>query len=196
MNRPAKIVAVAALLASTVPSVAQSCKPHRAESDVAGVRIADARSSMRVFGDQTKLAQFQEKDANGNDRDFPYVRFLSRDGQQEARFYSHYGDFVGSYNEIEVMAVTQAGKDATRLQAASLATERGVKLGMGQGELLRLLGPCHIKERRDGGLERISYKIEDEQHALLKRSGLPSYYAHYDFRGGRLVQFRIGFDYP
>ncbi len=124
------------------------------------------------------------------------MRFLSRDGRQEARFYSHYGDSVGSYNEIEVMPATQAGKDAMRLQATSLATERGVKLGMGQGELLRLLGPCHTKERRDNGLERISYKIDDEQHALLKRFGLPSYYAHYDFKGGKLVQFRIGFDYP
>ncbi len=196
MNRPAMIAAFAALLVSTVPSAAQSCKPQRAESDVAGVRIADAKSSKRVFGDPAKLAEFQEKDSNGFDRDFPYVRFLSRDGQQEARFYSHYGDFVGSYNEIEVMPVTEAGKDATRLQAANLATERGVKLGMGQSELLRLLGPCHTKERRDGGLERISYKVEDEQHALLKRSGLPSYYAHYDFKGGKLVQFRIGFDYP
>ncbi len=196
MNRLSRIAAIAALLASTVPSAAQSCKPQRAESDVAGVWIADVDSSTRVFGDTAKLAHSQEKDANGADQDFPFVRFLSRDGQQEARFYIHYGDSVGSYNEIEVMPVTQAGKDARRLQAASLATERGVKLGMAQGELLRLLGPCHTRERRDGGIERISYKIEDERHALLKRSGLPSYYAHYDFRGGKLVQFRIGFDYP
>ncbi len=196
MNRLAKISAFAALLASTVPTAAQSCRPLRAESDVAGVRIADVDSSRRVFGDSSKLNHFQEKDAHGADQDFPYVRFLSRDGQQEARFYIHYGDSVGSYNEIEVMPVTRAGRDAMRLQASSLATERGVKLGMRRTELIRLLGPCHAKERRAGGLERISYKIEDEGHALLKRSGLPSYYARYDFKGGKLVQFRIGFDYP
>lgn len=196
MNRLAKITAFAVLLASVVPAAAQSCKPQRAESDVAGVRIADVKSSMRVLGDTTKLPRFQEKDAKGADQDLPFVRFLSRDGRQEARFYIHYGDSVGSYNEIEVMPATQAGKGAMRLRGASLATGRGVQLGMGLGALIRLLGPCHARERRDSGLERISYKIEDEQHALLKRSGLPSYYAHYDFKDGKLVQFRIGFDYP
>jgi hypothetical protein len=196
MNRLAKFATFAALLASTVAAAAQSCKPQRAESDVVGVRIADADSSMRVFGTKTEQPHFQEKDANGVDQDFPFVRFLSRDGLQEARFYIHYGDTVGSYNEIEVMPVTEAGKGAKRLQAASLATERGVSLGIDRSELLRLLGPCFTKERREGGLERISYKIEDEKHALLKRSGLPAYFGHYDFKGGKLVRFRIGFEYP
>ena len=94
------------------------------------------------------------------------------------------------------MPVTPVGTQARRLPVEALATERGVKLGMKEADLVRLLGPCHKSEALAGDIRRISYTIEDEGHALLKRSAMPSYYARYDFSAGRLVRFRIGFDYP
>ena len=42
----------------------------------------------------------------------------------------------------------------------------------------------------------IQYAIDDPRHALLKRVNMPSYYAHYVFRRGKLARFKFGFEYP
>jgi hypothetical protein len=41
---------------------------------------------------------------------------------------------------------------------------------------------------------RIAYVINDQNHALLKRANMPSYFAHCDFRNESLARFR--FEYP
>jgi hypothetical protein len=133
----------AAFLLAAGPVLVQGCKQQLAESDVARVRIADEKSATRVFGDTSNLPNVQDKDARGVDDDFSYVCFLTSDGRQEARFYIHYGDIFGSYNEIKVMPVTKAGAGARRLPVDSLATERGVWPGMKQAELIQPLGLCH-----------------------------------------------------
>jgi len=58
-----------------------------------------------------------------------------------------------------------------------------------------LLGPC-FKRVKKGAAHEIRYAIGDEHHPLLQDAGMPSYYAYYRFRGGRLVRFQFGFEYP
>jgi hypothetical protein len=193
---PAVLVAVAAALA--MPATASAaCKPVKAESDINGIRIADAESARRVIGSRLKdqgPRVEQDKDASGADSSLPYVRFATRDGRQELRLTIHYGDVVDSYNEVAVAPA--ADSKAPRLPFAAFATERGVKLGMREKTLIQLLGSCFTRERAKDGATVIKYAIADEAHALLRRAGMPSYYAHYTFRDGRLERFAFGFEYP
>jgi hypothetical protein len=109
---------------------------------------------------------------------------------------THYGDIVGSYNEIEVRP-RKAGDPAGRqVGATAFATERGIKLGLSEKDVVARAGPCFVRKRGEAGERILAYAIEDEKHPLLKRSNMPSYFARYAFVGGRLAWFRIGLDYP
>jgi hypothetical protein len=63
-------------------------------------------------------------------------------------------------------------------------------------ELVRLLGTCFRRERGKDSETIIVYAINDPKHALLMRSGMPSYFARYAFKDDRLAWFRFGFEYP
>ena len=178
-----------------------ACKPIKAETDILGIRIADQESAARILRRWRTpawkgLAAEQDKNAAGADTDFPFVRLTSSDGRQDAKLFEHYGSVVGAYNEIEVRPADPARPGVRRVPVSEFATERGVKLGMRQEDLVRTLGSCFRRERGKAGEAVIVYRIEDPEHPLLKRANMPSYEARYAFKGGRLAWFRIGFEYP
>jgi len=173
-------------------AAAPACRPVKAESDINGIRIADEASARRVIGSQLKdqgPRVEQDKDASGADTSLPYVRFATRDGRQELKPFIHYGDVVDSYNEVAVAPATMS--TAKRLPFDAFATERGIKLGMREKTLIRLLGSCYTREGAKDGAATIAYAITDESDALLRRAKMPSYYARYTFRAGRLVRFAL-----
>jgi hypothetical protein len=179
------------------PLYAQAaCKQVKAESDILGIRIADEASSERVLGPLRELSSEQDKTAEGADADFPFVRVRSADGKQDAKLFEHYGAVVGAYSEIEVRPADPTKRAAKQVPANELSTERGVKLGMRGTELVRLLGTCFRRERGKDSETIIVYAINDPKHALLMRSGMPSYFARYAFKDDRLAWFRFGFEYP
>jgi hypothetical protein len=178
---------LAASLVSADPALAQLCRQKLAESALIGVRLNDPGSAERVLGRGMKAANVPEEDMD---------RYLSADGRQEIRFIYHGGSGLGEYQAIEVLPATEKASRAPRLATSRITTERGVRLGMTRDELVRLLGPCHRAERQYDGATRIAYRIDDPGHALVRRVGLPVYYAHYDFKNGRLVQFQFGFEAP
>ena len=192
------IVAILILLALHAPASA-ACKQVKAEATIFGIHIGDKNSAVKVIGTSMQPGlprEEQDKDAAGIDQSFPYIRFASRDGRQELKLFIHYGDVVDSYNEVEVAPVPAGVSKAKRLSVAVFATEHGVKLGIREADLVRLLGACFKRIDAAGGAHEIQYAIDDENHPLLKKSGMPSYYAHYRFRAGRLVRIQFGFDYP
>jgi hypothetical protein len=159
----------------------------RPKTDVIGIRIGDERSGSRVLGSPENLRSEQDKTADGADSDFPFVRLTRADGKQEARLFAHYGDIVGSYNDIEVRPAKAGGPSGKQLPSREFSTERGIKLGMRQEELVRTLGSCFRRERGKAGEAVIVYEISDPEHVLLRRANMPSYYARYAFQGGRLA---------
>jgi hypothetical protein len=186
--------AIALVLATAEAEAA--CRQIKAESDILGIRILDEASSERVLGKGEDMRSEQDKTAEGADTDFPFVRIRSADGRQEAKLFEHYGGTSGEYAEIEVRPAHRANTAAKRMSVPELSTERGVKLGMRQADLVRLLGTCFRRERGKAGEAIIVYSITDPNHPLLKRSGMPSYFARYAFSKGRLGWFRFGFEYP
>jgi hypothetical protein len=188
-------VSIALILLTSLYAQA-ACKQVRAESDILGIRIADEATSTSVLGTLLEVPSEQEKTADGADADFPFVRIRSADGKQDAKLFEHYGAVVGAYAEIEVRPADPAKRAAKQVPANELSTERGIKLGMRGAELVRLLGTCFRRERGEEGETIVVYAITDLKHALLKRSGYPSYFARYAFKHDRLAWFRFGFEYP
>jgi hypothetical protein len=184
-----------ALLLATAKADA-ACRQIKAESDIVGIRISDEKSSARVLGRWEDLRSEQEKTHEGADADFPFVRIRSADGRQDAKLFEHHGAVAGAYAEIEVRPADPFKPAAKQMSVPELSTERGVKLGIQQADLVKLLGTCFQLERGKAGETIIVYAITDQNHPLLRRSGMPSYFARYAFRNGRLAWFRLGFEYP
>jgi hypothetical protein len=189
-------LAVAFLLLALPSEAEAACKQIKAESDVIGIRIGDAQSAVRVIGEAGFPTAEQDKNKAGADTSLPYVRFATRDGREELKLYEHYGDEVNSYNEIEVTPARASVSAAKRLPVANFTTERGIKLGITEQALTRILGACLKRRRGNAGETTIQYSIDDPGHALLERAKMPSYYAHYVFRRGKLARFKFGFEYP
>ena len=186
---------LAVVLVLWTPFQAQAtCRQVKAESDILGLRVADEASSARILGSSRELSTEQNKTADGADAGFPFVRIRSADGKQDAMLFEHYGAVVGAYAEIEVRPADPTKVAARQLPANELSTERGVKLGMRRAELVRLLGTCFRSERGKDEEAIVVYAITDPKHALLMRSGMPSYFARYAFKNDRLVWFRFGFE--
>jgi hypothetical protein len=190
--------ALAFLSLPTLAAAAPRCQPLQAERTIMGLKLHDPLSGRKVLGTALKEGLpgvEQDKDAAGVDQSFPYIRYANRDGSQELKLFIHYGDIVDSYNEAEIAPVSGRVSTAKRLPLAAFSTEHGIKLGMRERDLVRLLGPC-FKRVRKGAAHEIRYAISDENHPLLKDAGMPSYYSYYRFRRGRLVYFQFGFEYP
>jgi hypothetical protein len=178
---------VASSLASADPALAQLCQQKLAESALIGVRLNDVNSAERVLGRSARAANVPDEDMD---------RYFSADGRQEVRFIYHDGNGSGEYQSIEVLPATEKASQAPRLATSRITTERGVRLGMMREDLVRLLGPCHRVERQWGtgrGSPTASMILAMPSCA---GSACPSYYAHYDFKDGRLVQFEFGFEAP
>jgi hypothetical protein len=191
-----RLAGLLVLLLCSPPSADAACKQVKAESDILGIRIADEASSARVLGAWENLPSEQDKTVDGADADFPFVRIRSADGKQDAKLFEHYGAVVGAYAEIEVGPADSTKRAAKQMPAAELSTERGVKLGVRRADLVRLLGTCFRRERGKAGEAIIVYAINDPDHVLLRRAGMPSYFARYAFKDDRLAWFRFGFEYP
>ena len=182
------------LLAFLPEAALAACKQVKAETDIVGIRLGDEKSSARVLGDPDKL-RLVEKNASGAG-DMPQVRLANSDGRQQATLYHHYGDTTGSFNEFEVRPARPEKNDGKRLPFRAFATERGIELGISEQALTEKLGSCFRRERGKSGETLLVYEITDPNHALIKRVAIPSYYAHYAFKGGKLVWFKFGFEYP
>jgi hypothetical protein len=179
------------------PLYAQAaCKQVKAESDILGIRIADEASSERVLGPLRELSSEQDKTAEGAYADFPFVRVRSADGKQDAKLFEHYGAVVGAYSEIEVRPADRPRGPPSRYRPTSSPPSAASSLECGGRNSSACLGLASGASAAKDSETIIMYAINDPKHALLMRSGMPSYFARYAFKDDRLAWFRFGFEYP
>lgn len=197
-----RVLACLACLMILAPAAEAACRPKAVEAEVAGIRVGDAKSLRRVLGPWRTPAwdeagADQDRSPEGVDLDRPYVGIRGADGAQELRLFDHYGGSVDAGpGELMVGPAAPAGSGVRRAALSVFTTERGIGLGMREVDLVRLLGPCHARERGAGGEAVLVYRLDDPGHPLLKAAAMPAYRARYAFRDGRLVWFRLGFPYP
>ncbi|OON67678.1 hypothetical protein B0919_17645 [Hymenobacter sp. CRA2] len=81
----------------------------------------------------------------------------------------------------------------------SFTTEKGIRLGMSEAELVKRLGNCFTRFSNASGYTRLHYKIEapsDSKTKLLSRANMPVYYATYKLCNDKLMEMEFGFEYP
>jgi hypothetical protein len=205
----ALVTSLAVLLGTTAASVARSdvCVTRKPDASlpVDGIDVLDSNAVRRLVGKDYKTVQTEPQ------TDFPWAVYVSRDAKQSLALMTHPGGTRFDFQEIEVKELALGKPDVLgrnvayyigreprdqTLRVSEFVTARGIKLGVTKAFVTSRVGPCARAFKTRGAMETIRYEIADEKHPLLKKTGMPSYYAEYQFRAGKLVRFRFGFDYP
>ena len=157
--------------------------PKRADISVSGIFLEDPASTEKVLG---KEIPHEEQ-----------LAYWNKDRTQLLTLLFHGGDTVHAFAEFKV---TQADKNESAIKVLSLPafiTGKGVRLDITQKQLTEIFGQG-VGERV-GRQSIVHYKIEDIALAsspFLQHYRMPSYYGEYHFEGGKLVEFRFGFELP
>jgi hypothetical protein len=200
----ALIGALALLLTATGSSIARPgvCKPRSPDAvlRVKGINVLDSNAVGRLVGENYKIVKTES--------DFPWSVYVSRNARQTLALRTHAGGGQFDFQEVEIKDLALAKPDIVGddvayyigqeprdqvLPVTIFMTIKGIRLGVTRSFVTARIGPCGVFKRR-GPMETIRYELTDETHPVLKKAGMPAYYAEYQFRRGKLVRFRFGFD--
>jgi hypothetical protein len=203
--------AFCAALAMTVTSASAAtsarkpaCQLTNPDDRIYEITLGKGDDLVAMVGD--KYALVQESPASS----FPWAVFFSRDRRQTLALRKYPGS---GEHDVYVAEVQYAGRKAKanlseepsgymgkepkgqRLPTTEFVTANGIKLGMTKKAVLAKLGDCFaVRKRADS--ETLRHDLADANSEFLKKAKMPSYYAEYQFDGGRLVRFRFGYPYP
>jgi hypothetical protein len=168
---------------------AEGCRMKNPDLSVYGIKLTDGESATKQVGAGPDLVE--------DDDDLPHARFVSKDGAQELILFSHYGAGPDEYAEAEVRPAGTEALTLKELPTEAFVTGRGIALGMTLAEVVDRLGSCRLARERSGALETLHYVVAGaDTDPELKGFGYATYYAEYQFRSGKLMRFRFGFEYP
>ncbi|MCW3074204.1 MAG: hypothetical protein JWP69_1273 [Flaviaesturariibacter sp.] len=162
------------------------CSFSNPDTSVYKIELLDQASSSRVVGNDYKLVE--------NNVDMPHVSFNSSDNKQILTLFFHYGGARNSFSEFQVQINNGLQKNRP-VNTQIFATNNNIKLGLTKESLIQILGSCYTASLINDK-EVLKYIIDDSMSSFLKLYNYPSYYGHYEFKAGRLVKFRFGFEYP
>lgn len=178
------LIAALACMGAKIEAEPPKSIPQRADISLSGIFLNDPASTEKVLGKDIPMIN-------------QHVAYWNNDRTQLLTLFFHPGDEVHCFSEIKV---SQAGKSESAIKVLSLRafiTGKGVRLGITQKQLTAILGKG--VEERMGSQSIIRYKIEDaslSSSPFLQHYRMPSYYGEYHYEGGKLVEFRFGFEYP
>lgn len=163
------------------------CPFANLDTVVAGIRIEDGESTLRVIGGDPLL----------NDDALPNASFLSQDKKQTLTIYFHPGDSKDDFSEFEVR-YTSKFRNKNVLTPDVFRTNSGIELGMSEKDITTKIGDCYKAKKNTHGNKVVRYEITNNKHdeEFLTRYNMPEYYAEYEFKNDKLVKFRFGFEYP
>ncbi len=165
----------------------ESCFLQNPDSSVAGICIDNTKSTLKVLGKDTKLGG-----------DWTY-RNLNKDKSQFLNLTIYPGSYYNQVSLFEVGYTNEILKGDRFLENVEFSTEKGIKLGMTNFELIEIFGECYKVNIKTKDSLKISYRIElpqDTKNEYLSKHNMPIYYADYDFVRNKLNRFEFGFEYP
>lgn len=144
------------------------------DSTLNGMRLRDPRSVEVVIGTTENMIDPQDGT----------TEVLSSTRGQVLTMIFHPGDVVNLFSQFKVEYNTQKLNSKYKIRDKAFLTGKGIKLGITEQQLLKILGKPAAKEN-DDGYTRYSYKQND---------GL--YFGSYWFKKGKLAKFWYGEEYP
>ncbi|HEV7868082.1 MAG TPA: hypothetical protein VGO90_10400 [Chthoniobacteraceae bacterium] len=163
--------------------------PRKVDISVGGFSLLDPDSAERVLGKRLKTVE--------EDNDFPKAYCLNAARTEQLVLTQHYGALLHEFAEYQVTPVHVEGRGPVAAGVGSWITGRGVRLGMSERELIERLG-SPTKTSGRGKDRNLEYRVAPNEGRAVDEilSDWELYYGNYQFREGRLVRFRFGFDYP
>jgi hypothetical protein len=197
MNFRSAFLPVLVLLGSaTFVSAGPKSIPRVADLSIAGIKLDDAKSSRAVLG--REISSSTDPALIEDNAEMPHAIAVNKAGTQVLTLYVHYGGEVMAFSEFRVSLASETnltGKPIKLAGVATFVTGKGIKLGLSEAQLIKILGPP--QERSSGsGAVILDYRIEDPEAGQLLHYPADLYYGTYSFKAGKLTEFRFGFHYP
>jgi len=149
------------------------------DTTINNIGFDDCSTITRLFGDSIRLLPDCD--------DLPRIQIKNRNGTELLTMYMWNGSTSCSFQQYQIEAMNEKTlfySGQYFLDAKSFISGRGVKLGLGETDLVKLLGtPTSVET---SGQERV-YKYE-----VLN----DLYFGEYHFINGILFKFRFGNEYP
>lgn len=171
-------------------STAMADLPHQADITVSDVALDDAAGAKAPFAAPPQL--------DDPDSDRPKAYFCNEDRSEKLTLVYYEGDTAYIVSEFRVERVETRYVDCAQpaQPIARFVTGKGIRLGMTQSEVTRILGRGYNTHPQLDEIV-ISYRIDDKHESdFLQRHGAPAYYGQYHFVEDRLVRFDFGFEFP
>jgi hypothetical protein len=170
--------------------------PKVADFSVAGIKLNDAKSSRAVLG--RKISSGTDPALIEDDTEMPHAMAINKAGTQVLTLYVHYGGEIMAFSEFRVSLASETkltGKPIKLAGVATFVTGKGIKLGLSEAQLIKILGPPQERSSVSGAVI-LEYRIEDPEAGQLLHYPADLYYGTYSFKAGKLTEFRFGFHYP
>jgi hypothetical protein len=196
--KPLLIMFLALCGSATSVSAEPESVPKVADFSVAGIKLGDAKSSRAVLG--RKISSGTDPALIEDDtEEMPHAMATNKAGTQVLTFYFHYGDEVMAFSEFKISLASETkltGKPIKLAGVATFVTGKGIKLGLSEAQLTRILGPPQERSSTKDAVI-LDYQIQDSEAGKWFGGYTGDlYYGTYTFKAGKLTEFRFGFRYP
>ncbi len=157
------------------------------DTSVAGIKIRNAESTLKILGKHTKL-----------EGDSTHL-FYSSDKTQILGLTVHAGDYYSQVSIFNISYSKNANHNYRKINTREFITEKAIKLGISKKEIIEKLGTCYVAKDSTKNSIKLTYSIElpyDSKTNLLTNNNMPSYYAIYNLKNDKLENIEFGFEYP
>jgi len=160
--------------------------PDKVDLGVQGITLNYRESTEKVLGREVTFEKIEHQTAR--------LICLNQNGSEALTLLNHNAAIPNSVQEFNVGpaepgAVDQCGLSGIR----TFISGRGIRLGMGASQLIRMLGPDY-RARGSGSDVVMEYSIKGNAYSpFLQHYGEGEYFGHYTLRNGKLIKFRFGF---
>lgn len=150
------------------------------------IKLLDQKSATNKIGSKYVLIDYGD--------DLPHLDFMTPNHEQAMTLYFQPGSSKNVFSEIEVKKAN-VKEILISLQTNVFETNRGIKLGLTNNEVLAVLGNCYIKKEVKDSLITINYVIrKSDNPEFFNENDYSFYSATYYFINDALIKFRFGFN--
>ena len=190
-RRIAALVIIFSLIWQTVTPVVSAQPvpdpyPEKVDLGVQGITLNYRESTEKVLGREVTFEKTENQTAR--------LVCLNQNGSEALTLLNHNAAVPNSVQEFDVGPTEPGTVDQCGLSGiATFISVRGIRLGMGASQLIKMLGTDY-RARSSGGDVVMEYSIQGNAYSpFLQHYGEGEYFGHYTLRNGKLIKFRFGF---
>ncbi len=165
------------------------------DTAVNGIALLHWKSVIAHFEEDTDFVS--KRLYRHKELDFPYADFTNSLESERLQLFTHpgYGLHEFAMAEIRVKAASEMPcRGCVKFPEEQYISSRGIKIGMSENELLKILGEPRQKTTYKGALVYNYWLMNTENRRFLARYNHEKWFGDYYFKDGKLCQYHIGFD--